>query len=77
VQPRVTWLLAESQDAGLYARSIPLSKAYDDALLAYAQNGEPLRVEQGFPVRVILPGWHHSVRLRTARDAIGRPRIAQ
>jgi sulfane dehydrogenase subunit SoxC len=62
-----TWLLAEGQDACRYARSIPLSKAYDDALLAYAQNGEPLRVEQGFPLRLLLPGWEGSANVKWLR----------
>jgi sulfane dehydrogenase subunit SoxC len=67
VTPQAAWLLAESQDAGLYARSIPLGKAYDDALLAYAQNGEPLRVEQGFPLRLVLPGWEGSASVKWLR----------
>ena len=37
-------------------RSIPIAKAWDDALIAYGQNGEPLRPEQGYPVRLFLPG---------------------
>jgi sulfane dehydrogenase subunit SoxC len=67
VSPAATWLLTESGDAGLYARSIPLSKAYEDALLAYVQNGEPLRVEQGFPLRLILPGWEGSASVKWLR----------
>jgi sulfane dehydrogenase subunit SoxC len=67
VERDATWLLAESADAGLYSRSIPLSKAYDDALLAYAQNGEPLRAEQGFPVRLLLPGWQGSASVKWLR----------
>jgi sulfane dehydrogenase subunit SoxC len=51
------WFLAEGGDACLLARSIPTSKARDDALVVYAQNGEPLRPEQGFPMRLLLPGW--------------------
>jgi sulfane dehydrogenase subunit SoxC len=38
-------------------RSIPLEKAWDDALIAYGQNGEALRPEQGYPMRLLLPGW--------------------
>ena len=40
-----------------YARSLPLSKATDDVLLAYAMNGEPLTAAHGFPLRAIVPGW--------------------
>jgi sulfane dehydrogenase subunit SoxC len=43
------WFLAEGGDACLFARSIPIEKARDDALVVWAQNGEPLRPEQGFP----------------------------
>ena len=51
------WLLAEGADAAALARSFPLDKALDDALLVYAQNGERLRPEQGYPLRLLLPGW--------------------
>lgn len=51
------WFLAEGQDAAVMTRSIPMSKAWNDALIVYAQNGEPLRPEQGYPVRLLLPGW--------------------
>jgi len=56
IQKSARWLLAEGGDAALLTRSIPVAKALDDALVAYAQNGEPLRPEQGFPVRLVLPG---------------------
>jgi sulfane dehydrogenase subunit SoxC len=52
-----TWLLAEGGDACLLARSIPMEKAWDDTLLVWAQNGEPLRPEQGYPLRLLVPGW--------------------
>ena len=39
------------------SRSIPMEKAFDDALVVYAQNGEMLRPEQGYPLRLINPGW--------------------
>ncbi len=50
------WLLAEGMDAAVMTRSIPVEIAHDDALVAYAQNGEALRPEQGYPVRLLLPG---------------------
>jgi sulfane dehydrogenase subunit SoxC len=62
-----TWLLAESQDGARYARSIPTAKALDDALVAYAQNGEPIRSEQGYPVRLLLPGWEGSANVKWLR----------
>lgn len=51
------WLLAEGADAAAMARSFPLDKALDDAIIVYAQNGEMLRPEQGYPLRLLLPGW--------------------
>ena len=54
--PKAKWFLAEGMDAAVMTRSIPIEKAYDDALIAYGQNGEPLRPEQGYPVRLFLPG---------------------
>ena len=41
-----------------FARSIPLSKARADVLLAYKMNGDKLSPEHGFPVRAIVPGWY-------------------
>jgi sulfane dehydrogenase subunit SoxC len=54
--PKATWFLAEGMDAAVMTRSIPMSYAWDDALIAYGQNGEALRPEQGYPVRLFLPG---------------------
>ena len=54
--PKATWFLAEGTDAAVMTRSIPIAKAMDDALIAYGQNGEPLRPEQGYPARLFLPG---------------------
>ncbi|MBM4194920.1 MAG: sulfite dehydrogenase [Gemmatimonadetes bacterium] len=52
-----TWVLAEGSDAAELTRSIPMSKIMDDALIAWGQNGEPLRPAQGYPMRLLLPGW--------------------
>ena len=46
------------------ARSIPIEKAMDDALVVWAQNGEPLRPEQGFPMRLLLPGWEGNTNVK-------------
>ncbi|MEO7083814.1 MAG: sulfite dehydrogenase [Gemmatimonadaceae bacterium] len=62
-----TWFLAEGGDASLLARSIPIAKALDDALVVWAQNGEPLRPEQGFPMRLLLPGWEGSTNVKWLR----------
>ncbi|GGL98586.1 sulfite oxidase [Deinococcus aerophilus] len=41
-----------------YARSLPLAKATEDVLLAYAMNGQPLAPDHGFPLRAVVPGWY-------------------
>ena len=67
VKPGATWFLAEGQDAAVMARSIPIEKAWDDALLAYGQNGEALRPEQGYPARLVLPGWEGNANVKWIR----------
>jgi sulfane dehydrogenase subunit SoxC len=58
------WIVAEGADAGRLARSIPLQKALDDVIVAYGQNGEALRPEQGYPVRLVVPGWEGNVNIK-------------
>lgn len=65
--PGAAWILAEGADAAGHDRSIPLEKALDDALLAYGQNGEMLRSEQGYPVRLVLPGFEGSTNIKWLR----------
>jgi sulfane dehydrogenase subunit SoxC len=48
-------------------RSIPVGKGWDDAMIAYAQNGEALRPEQGYPVRLFLPGWEGNTNVKWLR----------
>jgi len=67
VRPQATWFLAEGQDAALLTRSIPVAKAYDDALIAYGQNGEAIRPEQGYPARLFLPGWEGNASVKWLR----------
>ena len=65
--PKAKWFLAEAMDAALLTRSIPIEKAYDDALIVYAQNGEALRPEQGYPARLFLPGYEGSSSVKWLR----------
>ena len=65
--PKATWFLAEGQDAAVLTRSVPVSKAYDDALIAYGQNGEAIRPEQGYPARLFLPGWEGNASVKWLR----------
>lgn len=64
LKPVATWIVAEGADAGRLARSIPLQKALDDVLVAYGQNGEALRPEQGYPIRLVVPGWEGNVNIK-------------
>jgi sulfane dehydrogenase subunit SoxC len=64
---KARWFLAEAMDAAVMTRSIPIEKAYDDALIAYAQNGEALRPEQGYPARLLLPGFEGSANVKWIR----------
>lgn len=57
LQKDATWLVLEGADAGKFTHTLPVGKALEDSFVAYSQNGEPLRREQGFPIRAIVPGW--------------------
>ncbi len=65
--PDASWLLAEGQDAAVMTRSVPMEKAWDDAMIAYAQNGESLRPSQGYPARLLLPGWEGNSNVKWLR----------
>lgn len=62
-----TWFLAEGGDACLMTRSVPMRKAWDDAIVVWAQNGEPLRPAQGYPLRLVLPGWEGNINVKWLR----------
>ncbi len=66
-QPSGTWVLAEGADACKLARSVPIAKALKDALVVYGQNGEALRPEQGYPLRLLLPGWEGNTNVKWLR----------
>ena len=57
LKPEAKWMLAEGSDGSEMGRSIPVEKVLDDAMVVWGQNGEALRPEQGYPVRLLLPGW--------------------
>jgi sulfane dehydrogenase subunit SoxC len=67
LKPNASWIIAEGADACRMQRSVPIVKALDDAMLAYGQNGEPLRPSQGFPLRLLTPGWEGNVQVKWLR----------
>lgn len=67
VRPTGKWILAEGADAAAMTRSIPMEMAMDEAILAYAQNGEMLRPEQGYPLRLFLPGIEGNMNVKWLR----------
>ena len=67
VKPAAKWVLAEGGDAAAMTRSIPLSKILDDCLVAYRMNGEMLRPENGYPARLVVPGWEGNMWVKWLR----------
>jgi sulfane dehydrogenase subunit SoxC len=67
VEPAARWVVAEGADAAAMSRSIPLFKCMDDAMIALFQNGEAIRPEQGFPMRLLLPGYEGNANVKWLR----------
>lgn len=61
------WLIAEGADSSGHLRSIPIDKALDDCMVVYALNGEMLRPENGYPLRLFVPGWEGNVSVKWLR----------
>ena len=64
IKPEAKWILAESGDAAGHSRSIPLPEAYEQGILVMYQNGERLRPEQGYPLRLLMPGWEGNLNIK-------------
>ena len=64
VLPGASWIAAVGADAASMGRSIPMEKALDDVLVALFQNGEPVRPEQGYPMRLFVPGWEGNISVK-------------
>jgi len=64
---KAKWILAEGGDAAAMSRSIPMDKAMDDCFVAYSMNGERLRPEQGYPLRLVVPGWEGNMWIKWLR----------
>src|ERR1700693_3749199 len=67
LQPGAKWVVAEGADAAAMTRSIPIEKCLDDAMLVYSQNGERLRPQQGYPLRLLVPGFEGNMNVKWLR----------
>jgi sulfane dehydrogenase subunit SoxC len=67
INEKANWFLAEGSDAAVMTRTIPIAKAWDDAMIVYAQNGEAIRPEQGYPIRLLLPGFEGNMNIKWLR----------
>jgi sulfane dehydrogenase subunit SoxC len=67
LKPGARWVIAEGADSAALTRSLPIAKCLDDALLVYSQNGERLRPQQGYPLRVLLPGYEGNMSVKWLR----------
>jgi sulfane dehydrogenase subunit SoxC len=61
------WVYVEGADASSNGRSIPMEKALDDVLVAFKANGEALRMEHGYPARLVVPGWEGNMWIKWLR----------
>ncbi len=79
VQKAAKWLIAEGADPCKMQRSLPIEKAMDDTLVAWGQNGEALRPEQGYPLRLVVPGWEGNINVKWLRriKAVDQPYMAR
>ena len=64
---KASWVVAEGNDAAVLNRSVPMQKMLDDALVVYAQNGEALRPGNGYPIRLLLPGYEGNMCVKWLR----------
>ena len=67
IKPEGKWVFVEGADASSNGRSIPMDKALDDVLVAFKANGEALRKEHGYPVRLVVPGWEGNMWVKWLR----------
>lgn len=67
IKPKAKWLMVEGADSAGMNRSIPMDKALDDCIVAFAMNGERLRVEQGYPLRLVVPGFEGNMWVKWLR----------
>jgi sulfane dehydrogenase subunit SoxC len=67
VKPGASWVIAEGAEAAKHTRSVPLEKAMTDCIVAYGQNGEPVRPEQGYPLKLVVPAFEGNFNVKWLR----------
>jgi sulfane dehydrogenase subunit SoxC len=67
VRRGASWFRAEGGDASRLSRSVPVEKGLGDAMIAFAFNGEPLRPANGYPARLLLPGYEGNANIKWVR----------
>jgi sulfane dehydrogenase subunit SoxC len=67
VDKKAVWMIAEGADDLLVSRSVPLKKGYEDAMIALYQNGERLMPGNGYPMRLLLPGYEGNMNVKFLR----------
>src|ERR1019366_10293491 len=67
VDPKAKWFVAEGADAAAIDRSVPLKKGMDDAMIALYQNGERIMPGNGYPMRLLLPGYEGNMNVKFLR----------
>src|SRR6202007_2490983 len=67
IAPKAKWIVAEGGDPPHVSRSVPMAKALDDAMIALYQNGERIMPGNGYPMRLLLPGWEGNMNVKWLR----------
>jgi sulfane dehydrogenase subunit SoxC len=76
---KAKYIIAEGADGATMARTVPISRAMDDCMVAYMQNGEAIRPEQGYPLKLIVPGCEGNINIKWLRrlEVTGTPLFAR
>jgi sulfane dehydrogenase subunit SoxC len=79
VKKGASWIVSEGGDTERHVKSLPLAKAMDDAMVAYGQNGEAIRREQGYPIRLLTPGFQgvNNVKFLRSIKVVDKPYYLQ
>ena len=69
------WVMYEGAEPGKMIKSLPMKKAMEDVIVAYGQNGEPIRPQNGYPLRMFVPGFEalYSIKWLRRIKVVDRP----